>query len=276
MQGPRDTDTDSARFLSRWNAEEIRIEIHFCSSRYQKITCFCSSGPGRLGKFDLRAWAQGFGRNSGYPGTQPTGAGQILAVTVLIKNNGIGWRLVTLLPNLSLYWGINRHREQQTGTVMQRVMRTTLKWSESQQHVLSARATSWCVISARSAHSWMTPHSRSLRIAHNNVTMQMKRDNACRVGGMSVRFHFVPPRNNPSVQLRMAAPAGPDVLKQYGRDLTEDARSGKLDPVIGRDESIRRCLQILSRRTKNNPILIGEPGVGKTAIVSFHPQCQYQ
>ena len=56
-------------------------------------------------------------------------------------------------------------------------------------------------------------------------------------------------------------------LKRYSRDLTEEARRGKLDPVIGRDEEIRRVIQVLSRRTKNNPVLIGEPGVGKTAIV---------
>jgi len=56
-------------------------------------------------------------------------------------------------------------------------------------------------------------------------------------------------------------------LAKYGRDLTEAARNGKLDPVIGRDEEIRRVIQVLSRRTKNNPVLIGEPGVGKTAIV---------
>src|ERR671924_79631 len=56
-------------------------------------------------------------------------------------------------------------------------------------------------------------------------------------------------------------------LHRYSRDLTELARKGKLDPVIGRDEEIRRVIQILSRRTKNNPVLIGEPGVGKTAIV---------
>ncbi|MGD0741940.1 MAG: AAA family ATPase [Acidimicrobiales bacterium] len=56
-------------------------------------------------------------------------------------------------------------------------------------------------------------------------------------------------------------------LERYGRDLTELARRGKLDPVIGRDEEIRRVIQVLSRRTKNNPVLIGEPGVGKTAIV---------
>ena len=58
-----------------------------------------------------------------------------------------------------------------------------------------------------------------------------------------------------------------DALKKYARDVTELARSGKLDPVIGRDEEIRRAIQVLARRTKNNPVLIGEPGVGKTAIV---------
>src|SRR5438445_60663 len=57
-----------------------------------------------------------------------------------------------------------------------------------------------------------------------------------------------------------------DALKKYARDLTQAARTGKLDPVIGRDEEIRRTMQVLSRRTKNNPVLIGEPGVGKTAI----------
>src|SRR5579863_4947512 len=56
-------------------------------------------------------------------------------------------------------------------------------------------------------------------------------------------------------------------LEKYGRNLTELAEQGKLDPVIGRDEEIRRVIQVLSRRTKNNPVLIGEPGVGKTAIV---------
>ena len=58
-----------------------------------------------------------------------------------------------------------------------------------------------------------------------------------------------------------------EVLEKYGRDLTKDVKEGKLDPVIGRDDEIRRVIQILSRKTKNNPILIGEPGVGKTAIV---------
>ncbi len=63
-----------------------------------------------------------------------------------------------------------------------------------------------------------------------------------------------------------AAEQAYDALKKYARDLTADARAGKLDPVIGRDDEIRRTIQVLSRRTKNNPVLIGEPGVGKTAI----------
>ncbi|MEL6783657.1 MAG: Clp protease N-terminal domain-containing protein, partial [Pseudomonadota bacterium] len=63
-----------------------------------------------------------------------------------------------------------------------------------------------------------------------------------------------------------SAEDGFDALKKYARDLTQDAREGRLDPVIGRDEEIRRAVQVLSRRTKNNPVLIGEPGVGKTAI----------
>ena len=67
--------------------------------------------------------------------------------------------------------------------------------------------------------------------------------------------------NDPNAENTMEA------LKKYGIDLTEKAKSGKLDPVIGRDEEIRRCMQVLSRRTKNNPVLIGEPGVGKTAVV---------
>ena len=58
-----------------------------------------------------------------------------------------------------------------------------------------------------------------------------------------------------------------DVLVKYGRDITELAKNNKIDPVIGRDEEIRSITRILSRKTKNNPVLIGEPGVGKTAIV---------
>ena len=63
-----------------------------------------------------------------------------------------------------------------------------------------------------------------------------------------------------------------DALEKYGRDLTKLAEEGKLDPVIGRDEELRRSIQILSRRTKNNPVLIGDPGVGKTAIIELLAQ----
>ena len=58
-----------------------------------------------------------------------------------------------------------------------------------------------------------------------------------------------------------------EALSKYGRDLVEEVKNGKIDPIIGRDDEIRRVIQILSRKTKNNPVLIGEPGVGKTAVV---------
>ncbi len=64
-----------------------------------------------------------------------------------------------------------------------------------------------------------------------------------------------------------AAPSTSLVLDQFGRNLTQSAREGKLDPVIGREKEIERVMQVLSRRTKNNPVLIGEPGVGKTTVV---------
>jgi ATP-dependent Clp protease ATP-binding subunit ClpB len=59
----------------------------------------------------------------------------------------------------------------------------------------------------------------------------------------------------------------PNVLEKFGRNIVEEVKKGKIDPVIGREEEIRRIIKILSRKTKNNPVLIGEPGVGKTAIV---------
>ena len=73
-----------------------------------------------------------------------------------------------------------------------------------------------------------------------------------------------------SQRVTSATPEGSyEALERYGRDLVKAARDGKLDPVIGRDEEIRRVIRILSRKTKNNPVLIGEPGVGKTAIAEI-------
>ena len=65
----------------------------------------------------------------------------------------------------------------------------------------------------------------------------------------------------------MQTDAKHEALETYGRDLTEMARQGKLPPLIGRDDEVNRCIQILCRMTKSNPVIIGEPGVGKTAIV---------
>jgi len=89
---------------------------------------------------------------------------------------------------------------------------------------------------------------RGLGVTHDAVLDALK----------AVRGSHRVTSENPEEQYR--------ALERYGRDLTEEARKGKLDPVIGRDEEIRRVIQVLSRRTKNNPVLIGEPGVGKTAI----------
>ena len=86
-------------------------------------------------------------------------------------------------------------------------------------------------------------------------------------GADPARLEQVLPQLRPN-PVTSANPEGTfEALKKYGRDLTEVARDGKLDPVIGRDSEIRRVVQVLSRRTKNNPVLIGEPGVGKTAVV---------
>jgi ATP-dependent Clp protease ATP-binding subunit ClpB len=84
-------------------------------------------------------------------------------------------------------------------------------------------------------------------------------DKALLAAVAELRGHHRVTSENPEEQFKS--------LEKYGRDLTDLARAGKLDPVIGRDEEIRRVIQVLSRRTKNNPVLIGEPGVGKTAIV---------
>ena len=89
-----------------------------------------------------------------------------------------------------------------------------------------------------------------------------------------LRCYATPSSNDPrnfSFNLANQEPAPGETLKKYSIDLTDLARQGKLDPVIGRDDEIRRTIQILSRRTKNNPALVGAAGVGKTAIMVTTP-----
>ena len=143
---------------------------------------------------------------------------------------------------------------------------------------------------ARRRRAEASPRCRPCRAASSSRTSR-PRSRACSTGGRRAatargRLHLdrasVPrararaarARSSPGSRRCAAASASPrripraryQALAKFGRDLTEAAEAGKLDPVIGRDEEIRRVIQILSRRTKNNPVLIGEPGVGKTAI----------
>ncbi len=100
-------------------------------------------------------------------------------------------------------------------------------------------------------------------LARYNVTVGMLRDVVIRINGMGDATGSTQKRKKPQPITKKATPT----LDEFGRDLTAYAREGKLDPVIGRVREIQRVIQILARRTKNNPVLIGEPGVGKTAIV---------
>ena len=95
-------------------------------------------------------------------------------------------------------------------------------------------------------------------------TAKLLKQNGLTKGALEASIHGV--RGDAAVN-DQEGESNREVLKKYTLDLTERARLGKLDPVIGRDDEIRRAIQILGRRTKNNPVLIGEPGVGKTAIV---------
>lgn len=102
----------------------------------------------------------------------------------------------------------------------------------------------------------VTQDSRFLKpaLARQGITEQQIRDAVAAIRGNNVVTSRTPE-------------ASYEALEQYSRDLTQAAKEGKLDPVIGRDDEIRRTIQILSRRTKNNPILLGEPGVGKVRLI---------
>jgi ATP-dependent Clp protease ATP-binding subunit ClpB len=113
-------------------------------------------------------------------------------------------------------------------------------------------------------------------VSVEHLVLAMVGDNRTMGAGQILRNHGVTPENflqtltevRGSQRVTSATPESSyEALEKYGRDLVAEARSGRLDPVIGRDEEIRRVIQILSRKTKNNPVLIGDPGVGKTAIV---------
>ncbi|HEX3883537.1 MAG TPA: ATP-dependent chaperone ClpB [Stellaceae bacterium] len=121
-------------------------------------------------------------------------------------------------------------------------------------------------IAEKAGDSYVTVERLLLALAMAKDTPSGKALAAGRVTAQNLNAAIEQVRQGRTAQ-SASAEDGYDALKKYARDLTAVAREGKLDPVIGRDEEIRRTIQVLSRRTKNNPVLIGEPGVGKTAIV---------
>ena len=122
------------------------------------------------------------------------------------------------------------------------------KWSDEQEESYLGCASVWIALMFNKSYI-----SKQLVKAFHLDEKQCKKEEIERRGGKSM--------NTPNAETNLEA------LSKYGRDLVEEVKSGKIDPVIGRDDEIRRVIQILSRKTKNNPVLIGEPGVGKTAIV---------
>lgn len=122
------------------------------------------------------------------------------------------------------------------------------KWSESIQEGYLSVASVWIALMFNKSYI-----SKQLVKAFQLKEDQCKEEELKRRGGMKM--------DSPSAENNIEA------LSKYGRDLVADVKSGKVDPIIGRDDEIRRVIQILSRKTKNNPVLIGEPGVGKTAVV---------
>ncbi|WP_298284965.1 Clp protease N-terminal domain-containing protein, partial [Novosphingobium sp.] len=120
-------------------------------------------------------------------------------------------------------------------------------------------------IAAKSGDSFVTVERMLVALALASTTSAGQSLKAANVTAQALEAAITALRGGRSADSASAENAY-DAMKRYARDLTQAAREGKLDPVIGRDEEIRRTVQILARRTKNNPALIGEPGVGKTAI----------
>ena len=121
-------------------------------------------------------------------------------------------------------------------------------------------------IAKKSGDSFVTVEKLLLALTIENSAQSSKILSDCGLTSKGLNQTIEEIRNGKTADSANAE-AAYDALKKYARDVTQDAREGRLDPVIGRDEEIRRAIQVLSRRTKNNPVLIGEPGVGKTALV---------
>ncbi len=121
-------------------------------------------------------------------------------------------------------------------------------------------------VSAKLDETYLSSTSFIIGLLHNKSSLSNQLKSECNIVPAKL-LHLEKERRGVKKMNQPNAENQIEALKKYGRDLVQDVRDGKVDPVIGRDEEIRRVIQILSRKTKNNPVLIGEPGVGKTAIV---------
>ena len=138
----------------------------------------------------------------------------------------------------------------------------SLSWDNDTVRVLDSAET----IAAKSKDSFVTVERLLVALVLATTTQAGKALAAAGVTAQALNTVIETTRKGRNAN-SAGAEAQFDALSKYARDLTQAARDGKLDPVIGRDEEIRRTIQVLARRTKNNPVLIGEPGVGKTAVV---------
>ena len=131
---------------------------------------------------------------------------------------------------------------------VQKSIDAAAKWASQHDEIYLSTATLWIFLMFNKSYI-----SRQLVNMFHITQQQCEQAELERRGGRKM--------DSPNAEENLEA------LKKYGRDLVAEVRNGKIDPIIGRDEEIRRCMQILARKTKNNPVLIGEPGVGKTAVV---------
>ena len=148
------------------------------------------------------------------------------------------------LSNVAIVKGVKPHLSDEVLQAMNKAQ----KWSDEIGEQYMSVASLWIAL--------MFQHSYIAKILRKHFSLQeekCKEEELARRGGKIM--------DSPQAELTLES------LSKFGRDLVEDVKNGKIDPIIGRDDEIRRVIQILSRKTKNNPVLIGEPGVGKTAVV---------